>query len=85
MYADEITESMKKAIDETNRRRTIQIKFNEENGITPKTIVKDLKEPIKIKDLHGMDSYPKKPRRSFEDLHGEDSYPKKPRRSFILH
>jgi excinuclease ABC subunit B len=50
MYADSITESMKKAIDETNRRRTIQISFNEEHGIIPKTIVKDIKEPIKIKE-----------------------------------
>lgn len=50
MYADTITDSMKKAIDETNRRRAIQIKFNEENDIVPKTIVKDIKEPIKIKE-----------------------------------
>ncbi len=34
MYADRITKSMKKAIDETNRRRKIQMDYNEENGIT---------------------------------------------------
>lgn len=50
MYADEITDSMKKAIDETNRRRSIQIKYNEENGIIPTTIIKDIKEPPKIKE-----------------------------------
>ena len=50
MYADEITESMKVAIEETNRRRTIQMKYNEENGIVPTTIIKDIKEPPKIKE-----------------------------------
>ena len=50
MYADNITESMQKAVDETNRRRAIQIESNKENNIIPKTIIKDLKEPIKIKE-----------------------------------
>ncbi|KAB2845391.1 MAG: excinuclease ABC subunit UvrB, partial [Melioribacteraceae bacterium] len=44
MYADKITDSMKKTIDETNRRREIQTKYNEEHGITPKTIYKSREE-----------------------------------------
>ena len=40
MYADKITDSMQKTIDETDRRRTLQLKYNEENGITPQAIVK---------------------------------------------
>ena len=47
MYADELTESMEKAISETNRRRAIQEKYNEEHGITPKTIIKEIRETIK--------------------------------------
>lgn len=45
MYADNITKSMQKAIDETNRRREIQIEFNKQNNITPKTIKKDIPLP----------------------------------------
>jgi excinuclease ABC subunit B len=45
-YANSITRSMKLAIDETNRRRSVQIAFNEANGITPKGIVKRVKDII---------------------------------------
>lgn len=48
MYADTITDSMRNAIDETNRRRKIQSKYNEEHGITPKTIKKAVRELISI-------------------------------------
>lgn len=46
MYADTITKSMKKAIDETNRRRKIQSEYNEEHNIIPKTIVKGIRDVI---------------------------------------
>mgnify|MGYP002672113629 FL=1 len=48
MYADTITDSMRNAIDETNRRRTIQQKYNEEHGITPQTIKKAVRDLISI-------------------------------------
>lgn len=47
MYADELTESMEKAISETNRRRQIQENYNKEHGITPKTIQKSVRDLIK--------------------------------------
>ena len=47
MYADELTESMEKAITETNRRRKIQQEYNEKHGITPMTIKKSVREVIK--------------------------------------
>jgi len=46
MYADKITDSMKKAIDETTRRRKIQEKFNRDNGITPRSITKAIRNGI---------------------------------------
>ena len=46
MYGDRITDSMKNAIEETQRRRNIQQKYNEENKITPKTIIKEIREVI---------------------------------------
>lgn len=48
MYADKITRSMKKAIDETERRRKIQTEFNEKHGITPTTIKKNIAEIIQV-------------------------------------
>ena len=47
MYADELTESMEKAISETNRRRKIQMEYNEKHNITPKTINKSIRDSIK--------------------------------------
>ena len=47
MYADELTDSMEKAISETNRRRKIQMEYNEAHGITPQTIKKSIRDTIK--------------------------------------
>ena len=56
MYADELTNSMEKAILETNRRREIQIAYNREHGIVPKTIIKEVREVIKASVLEDVDS-----------------------------
>ncbi|WP_338489206.1 excinuclease ABC subunit UvrB [Ruoffia tabacinasalis] len=48
MYADKMTDSMTKAIEETERRREIQIAYNKEHGITPKTIKKEVRDLIRI-------------------------------------
>lgn len=66
MYADNMTDSMKYAIDETMRRRNIQNQYNEENGIIPRTIVKEIKPPIHNYDdeLSAMKKMSKKASRS---------------------
>ncbi len=51
MYADNMTDSMASAIEETNRRRSIQQKYNEEHGITPKTIKKAVRDLISISKM----------------------------------
>lgn len=56
MYADSVTPSMEKAISETYRRREIQMKYNAENGITPKTIKKGVRDIIEISNTHKNDS-----------------------------
>ena len=48
MYADTVTDSMRMAIEETKRRREIQMKYNEEHGITPQTIKKAVRDLISI-------------------------------------
>ena len=48
MYADTVTGSMERAIAETNRRRELQLRYNEEHGIVPKTIIKDIRDVIEI-------------------------------------
>ena len=48
MYADTVTDSMRRAMDETERRRAIQERYNEEHGITPQSIQKSVRELISI-------------------------------------
>ena len=57
MYADTITDSMHKAITETNRRREIQNRYNEEHGITPTTIKKAVRDLISISKKAESRSY----------------------------
>ncbi len=64
MYADVMTKSMQVAIDETNRRRAIQQKYNEENGIVPKTIIKGVHDVI---DLGKKEDKRKKGKLSHEE------------------
>ena len=54
MYADELTESMEKAITETNRRRKLQQEYNERNGITPTTINKSIRDTIKATQVEDI-------------------------------
>lgn len=60
MYADNITESMRKTIDETERRRSIQLKYNEDHHITPRQIVKEIKGTLTINRKVGQEptAYP---------------------------
>jgi len=52
LYADNVTKSMHKALEETDRRRNMQIQFNKKHGITPSTIIKPIKEKItEVKDI----------------------------------
>lgn len=73
MYADKMTDSMKNAINETNRRRSIQEAYNKKHNIVPKTIIKEIKEPITltskedfIKDYTSKDK--KLAKKSIEEL-----------------
>ena len=64
MYADAVTGSMERAITETLRRRAIQQKYNEEHGITPQTIKKDVREILEISTKESAESKGKKKRMS---------------------
>ena len=72
MYADTVTKSMETAITETQRRREIQQKYNEEHGIIPKTIVKEIRDVLELTKKEGKKSknsdYKKLPRREREQL-----------------
>ena len=60
MYADSVTRSMENAILETERRRKIQMEFNEKNDITPKTVIKDIRDVLEISSKAETDEKTKK-------------------------
>ena len=68
MFADKITDSMREAIDATNRRRELQIQFNKEHNITPKTIIKPIRRAISVT----KDTEEKEKSDSFADLNFDE-------------
>ncbi len=72
MYADEVTESMKAAIDETKRRRKIQMRYNQERGIVPQTIKKEIRAAISYGDKVSKKSKKKTEDFDFNDLSKKD-------------
>jgi excinuclease ABC subunit B len=71
MYADKLTEAIKAAIDETNRRREIQLRYNEEHGITPESIVKGVSDIAEFLALESP-TVPGKRRRGARKVEGMD-------------
>jgi excinuclease ABC subunit B len=70
MYAEKISQAMQYALDETNRRRALQIKYNEEHHVEPVTIQKDIRDQISIKQeiLQEDKSYEKMSKRDIKDM-----------------
>lgn len=74
MYADRITDSMKRAIDETERRRAIQEAYNKEHGITPHTIQKKVKDLIDLTKIEEKPAAYGKKKSAGEELSDEELY-----------
>lgn len=74
MYADRITDSMKRAIDETERRRAIQEAYNKEHGITPHTIQKKVKDLIDLTKIEEKPAAYRKKKSAGEELSDEELY-----------
>jgi len=75
MYADQLTDSMKLAISETNRRRGIQVDYNEEHGIDPQTIrkkISDILELVSSGDAPALERRRQEVRRAPLDLESDD-------------
>ena len=71
MYADTVTRSMERAITETERRRAIQMQYNKQHGITPKTIIKDVRDVIEISSKQKIEDSTKKrmsPQEKYEKI-----------------
>ncbi len=78
MYADVVTDSMRRAIDENNRRRALQMAYNERHGITPQTIVKPIEELVQrqrplapVDDASSAEVSPDELEQTIADLHEE--------------
>jgi excinuclease ABC subunit B len=58
LYADQITESVRKAVGETERRRKLQLEYNKKHGITPRTIVKEIKDILPAEEILALETKP---------------------------